>query len=129
MTKEISELSQHIVLYSKGWYKKSNDHIKDLKILLSKFCLLDIIRVSNQDIYNVVSDAFIEVCSQKEYRELLRRIFYSPYLGKKHKPSRFNTLNEMLNLMSIIKIHSDNKVLIKLCEPDYKLLPQPEKPI
>jgi hypothetical protein len=127
MTKQITELAQHIVLYSKGWYKKSPNHIEDLKTLLSKYSLLDIKYVSDCDIYNIVADAFVEVCDQRQYRELLRRFFYKP-LSKPEPRTMLESIHTMLMLMSYIQVRNKELLLIDLGKPDYTLLPKAEYP-
>lgn len=126
MTKQISELSQHIILYAKSWYEKSGNQVEDLRQLTSRFCLVDDRYISDGDVYRNVTEAFVESCNQQQYLELLNRLFYHP-LSKPTSLLFTEAIEKMLGIMSCVQIKNDKEILITLCEPDYKLLPQPHK--
>jgi nitrate reductase alpha subunit len=125
MIKQISDLSKNIVLYSKNWYKKSDNHIQDLKTLVSKLCALDIKYISDCDIYNEVADTFVEVCNQRDYRRLLQDFFYKP-LANPEPLLMPEAIDRMLGLIGCIQVKTDMELLIDLGKPDYNLLPKVE---
>ncbi len=124
MAKQISELSGHIILYSKNWYRKTDNHTQDLKQFLSKWGLQDIQYIRDADIYDIVSEAFVESCDERNYLELLKRLFRN-YLENPVSITMSDVIERMLGLMSILQIKNNKEILIVLPKPNYKYLPKP----
>ncbi|MEN6622932.1 MAG: hypothetical protein ABFD50_15460 [Smithella sp.] len=61
MSETSQDFRNHIILYSKGWYKKSDNPIKDIKQLLSKWCEIEVEYIPDIDIYTFLVDTFNDV--------------------------------------------------------------------
>lgn len=51
----------HVVLYAKGWYRKSGNAIEDLKVLLGKWSNIEPQFISRRDIFQFIIETILYV--------------------------------------------------------------------
>lgn len=75
VTKEIPDtFDHHILLYAKGWYKKSGNIIEDLKKLLSKYAGLYPDHIYEGEIKRCLVDCFAKYCPDYERGEAIQEM-------------------------------------------------------
>jgi hypothetical protein len=62
---ELMGFEKHVVLYAKGWYKRTNDPIRDLKKLLSRYCMMETKYLHTNDIYQFLISTFLNTMNEK----------------------------------------------------------------
>lgn len=124
MAKQIDELSRHIILYSKGWYKKSPNYIDDLKILVAKYNGNSPADINVFDVYMSVAEAFVIVNDQRKFMELFRRMFYDPLHD--YRQTSWGITDYICNMLSLMGICTDKETLNAMGKPDYTYLPKAE---
>ena len=73
--KEIPQNFYHqILLYAKNWYKRSDNIIEDLKVLLSEYGMIPLECISDHDIYEALAGCFAEYCPPYEMREAIQKL-------------------------------------------------------
>ena len=101
--KQSSGLNLQIILYAKNQYGKTNDNLKDIKYLISQYCLLEEEHVSDADAYSALCSAFAHHgCDnprtlEKVLEEMIGESWTKSIKGMQRKP-----LHAMLGHMSIL---------------------------
>ncbi len=115
----------HIILYAKGWYKRTNCE-DDLKIILAHRNGCEKEHVSRESIIIVLTGIVYPYLTEHYFREISIRTF-SKFHQSLYKMNEFEMfLNEMLSILSALQIKNSDKILIELDEPDYNILPKHE---
>ena len=123
---------RHLYLYAKYHYERT-DIVDDLKTIIAKECLLDKSGVSSAGVVSVLADAaWKHINTEREFKELMERI--SPdsmemrcrRLLQDGTPYDYYTatINALLGVLSMVKVYSNDEMLINLGEPDFTLLPE-----
>ena len=117
---KIEGFERHVILFAKGWYDKVLDknlsQTQKLKILLSKYSELELVYISDNHIYEIVVDAFCKYNSSREQSEVLSRLFYPFWNKNGNMVSRETILENMLGMLSIVKIQDKYELDMTLLE-------------
>lgn len=115
----------HIILYAKGWYKKTK-YEDDLKVILAYRNGCDKKDVSRESIIIVLTKIVYPYLTEYYFREIFIRTF-SNFYRSLYKINEFEMfLSELLSILCSLKIKNNDKILIELDEPDYTILPKHE---
>ncbi len=115
---QIDEFSRHILLYSKYWYKRSEDQISDLKILCGKIAGMQVedgsFEYTDDQIWKFCVQTFMHHCDNRYHiQEYLERMFH-PFgeLRPKDSATLRDSLDRLLGAIAHITV-KDNKLLPK----------------
>jgi len=117
-----------MILYAKGWFEKGDDLIEDLCTIHGDSYLIS--HNKNTNVYNIKN--YLLILVQKyciSYRTQLDRFLEELFQWEKLETSytieelSIKIITHCLKLLSNIQINNDTKVLIKLDEPNFDLLP------
>ena len=111
---------KHVVLYAKGFYRRSDDTMKDLKALLSPFFAIEPKYFTDSDMYGRVLETFWKVTSPDR-----QQFFWGEIFARVGKPSITMTelVGRLLGEISICVVRKNDEVVLDLGEPDYTILP------
>ena len=127
----------HLILYAKGWYKRT-DLLEDLKRIVAERCALDFKHVSTNDVWQVVSGAFLEHARKHDIESFLGKLFEKGiYDDKLGEPLQFGSddncpirraLGLALSVLNRLRVlDEEGNAILVLGEPDPKVLPLKEK--
>jgi hypothetical protein len=118
-----NKLYCQIILYAKGWFKKTN-MLDDLKIILSKHfgCEPEVYNLN--DIYQMVIET-VESTEQFNFKRFLAEGMWS-YTWEDKIDKKW-IIERLMGQASIIPVRNDKKeFILNLGEPDYTWLPKKE---
>lgn len=123
----------HIWLYAKNWYKKSNV-IMDMKTILAHRSGCEPQHIREEDIIIVLTHIVYPYLNEQKLIELAKRTFI-PFNYREMKSVYFfqNYIESLLSILNFVQVKEistctgKEKILIELDEPDYTLLPKPDK--
>jgi len=126
-----SSLTRHLILYSKGHYKRTNNTIEDLRILMSNYSGSPKGCYTDETIYSLVSESFVDSCSNNDIKELLKCFYRKPHFLGEGPSTLEEMVSHMIGLMACIQVY-DNEgddliELVKLGEPNPDYLPVSKK--
>ena len=115
----LDEFERHIILYSKGWYKKTN-HLDDIRQIIAEVSGSELQYIYPSDVYNQLVEIATKYVGQFQLQECFKDFF-------KYKRDNTITMEEicerLLGKISIIPVNY-NGIVIKLGEPDESILPR-----
>ncbi len=140
-----NDLTCHLILYSKGHYKKTNDILSDLKQLMTNRAALPENYIRDTDVYTFVSECFVDSCTKRDVQTLLRCFYSKPWGLGVGQATLEEMVSHMIGMMACIQIYESvypwysnylpksrrentRKLveLVKLEEPDPRYLPIPK---
>lgn len=102
MNKEIKEVpnsfDHHILLYAKGWYKKSGNVTEDLKILLANYASLSLEHITDNEMKECLAICFAKYCPNYELGRAISEMLGWRWLISTRKPEEI-----MIGLLSIVE--------------------------
>jgi len=101
----------HVVLYAKGWYGDKEDHLNDLKALLSEYSEIDKEHISDDDIREFVVETFVAVANPRTMPEALMEAFGWKWRGGFSGMNR-DAISVMLGQISVSEGEWAHKDLI-----------------
>jgi len=136
-TEEVVDYN-HVILYAKGWYKKT-DRIQDLQRILGMRCGISADRINVRDILYTLSTIFYTYCVKNEnyFTDFTKSLFEwvnVPNVGTRMY-SDITTIRHaiecLLGKISIIQCRDTKRngqevILLNLGKPDYSILPKSE---
>ena len=116
----LEDHEKHIVLFAKGFYRRSDDTIQDLKALLSPFFAIEPKYFADSEMYGRVLETFWKVTSPDK-----QQFFWGEIFARVGKPSVTMTelVKRLLGELSICVVRKNDEVVLDLGEPDYTILP------
>lgn len=120
---------RHIILYAKGWYEHSEDYIRDLKVIRSKFYNLDHRETNNFYLLTYLTHIYEEVMSPEQiyYKDPISHFLNDSYTGYSFTFKPSDKVEDWINNMicyiygklTILSCYDrDNNPVLKLGEPD-----------
>jgi len=95
----------HFYLYAKGWYKRSENIVNDLKVIMEDFSVIDRKYVSESDIKIVLTEVvYPEINGVYQFRKFISDV------------ERVGFYDACLSVLCLAKVENIGK-------PDFKLLP------
>lgn len=96
--KEIPQsFDHHILLYSKNWYKKSDDPIADIKQLLAQYAWLEYQNISDIEVRQLLADCWVKYCPEfergKALQEMLGWHWYSGVMKRTPEQIMLGTMS------------------------------------
>jgi len=82
---KLSNIERHLLLYAKGWYRKSEDVFADLKKIVGKLIALDPAQISSPDIIHFLFETLYTLEDEKG-----QKIFWQQFIEKTTKPFNVN---------------------------------------
>lgn len=120
---------RHIWLYAKEHYKRGF-MMEDLKILIGHHAALEPKRVSENDILSVMCEIvypyFTSGNVEYKLQTLLKDLILTSQ-GTKRPLDVGCVVARLLSVIQLVKTRRGGKEIINLGEPDFNLLPEPEK--
>jgi hypothetical protein len=115
-----------LVLYAKGHFERSDDIFEDINKIISDRCMVD--KVSDSDVFGVVSSLFHTICGERLVEDLFKDIHL--YMDNKFFGIDRNDLFGMetlivgmLGKIGIVPVQNDDGMFFELDEPNYDILP------
>lgn len=125
-----SDLTCHLILYSKGHYQRTDNIMDDLKMLMTNRAGLPTNYIRDVDIYAFVSESFVDSCTKNNIQELLKCFYRKPFFLGEGQATLKEMVSHMIGMMACIQVYEieeGNKIeLVKLGEPNPKYLPVPK---
>ena len=121
--KKYEKLTQHLILFSKRWYGRTDNTIDDLATFMFKWSWTPKEFYTPNICYELVAHAFVECCSKYDIYQYLRGCFnpYVRYLNKSEPMTIVECIDSMLGLMSVLQVVAQDKG-----ENDYDLVELPK---
>jgi len=132
-----------VILYAKGWFKRSDDIIKDLKKIYAKRNALEVEYIRNSDVYEMLTHLVFDLCiapkantvfNSYPFTNLMIEIFkdYSG-LADNDTTTMKRVIEKYLIMLEFLQVNEAShgkitKVLIELDEPDYTIIPRKVDP-
>ena len=118
----------HLILYAKGWYKRT-DFLKDVRKILAHRCGTEKKYMSNQDIWALLVHASEKYLSEYERIEVMSRMFSGSHVDDNAKVCNFlkwqgqtswiRPAKMIVGKLSCLEV----KNVLNLGRPDPKILP------
>lgn len=115
---KLDDLERHIILYTKGWYKKT-DLIDDLKVIIDRFCSIDVEYLNVDSILYWTQKTYFKVFNKQQIEFQFGYLFY---FKKQHTPETF--IQFICNRLANITVRIEDELILDLGEPDYNILPR-----
>lgn len=127
-----NRITTHLILYAKGHYLRSSDIMCDLRTMMSNYSGTPPNVYTDETIYSIVSDSFVDSCSESDIKEILKCFYRKPFFMNEVGASTIEEMvSHMIGMMGgiqVLEIEGDKKIeLVKLGEPNPKYLPLPNK--
>ena len=124
-----TKLTQHLILFSKHWYGRTNNTLDDLATFMFKWSWTPKEYNTPRICYEIVAQSFVECCSKQDIYLHLKGIFdpIVRYLNKTEPMTIEECVDSMLGLMSVLPVLRQDKNgndydLIELPKPDPKYM-------
>jgi hypothetical protein len=131
--KEKKNADSHIFLYAKYHYKRGNV-ISDMQHIIGERCALEPEHVDVESIISVLTEVtYPYIKTENQMFEFLKDCFRRAstkcfYVNHETKFGAEEIINSMLVILGNQKVYDkEGHELIELDEPDYDLLPKPER--
>lgn len=121
----------HIVLYAK-WHYKTSDMMDDLKVLVANRCGLELNQISDITVFDVIYNIAYPFLTQSSLRSIILDSFTDNNpgfnVGRNDKLYFGQIVKKLLTIISMIEVlDGDGNTIYELDEPDYSILPKPER--
>jgi hypothetical protein len=131
--KEPKNPDSHVIIYAKGWYKKTNI-IEDLKIIYARRCGLKPEHMCIPLIYDCLTTLVYEMCikSKWDFRRFMVRMFseisadgFAPRM-QFFNPNMEHVIEIYLSMLALVEVYNPTtkRDIIPMDKPDYSILPR-----
>jgi len=115
-----SGITNQLILFSKGWYKRTDNVMDDLATLMSGITDAPKSMFNQVELYRDVINAFVECCNKQDCANVLfETLVYRDGIVNIRTASITEIIYSMIGKMACIKILGNhNEVLVELPEPN-----------
>lgn len=122
----------HLILYAKHWYKRS-DLMTDLKIILGERCAIEPEHMTENTVWELCVDALSKYLPASRFSRFVLGLFTSrwdegsPFMTFTNNCPLERAIKNILGELAALKVrNSDKEILLDLGEPDSSILPLQE---
>lgn len=118
----------HLLLYAKSWYKRSDDVVEDIRKIMAHRAGMETKFVSDGTLWGLMIHAFLKYVEPRDIERLMEDLFKGPGCGFDPVCPLSRAVESMLGKLSIVLVKKDDgTVLLNLGEPDPAVLPLDDK--
>lgn len=119
----------HLILYAKNWYKRSDNMLDDVRKIMAHRCAMDVKYMSDHDVWQCCVNALVEHATPNEMERFLGVLFQPDW--EKDKPLSFfepvcslkQAVRKILSILNFLMVVDGGKVVLELGKPDPAILP------
>ena len=118
-----NEFERHIILYCKGWYKRTN-LIDDIRAIIAEISGSELQHIDLSHVYNFIAQVATNYVSKNDMQDFFKWLFW--YNKNLDSVTAEEVCNKLAGKIAIITVRDGDELLMDLGEPDYSILDRKE---